>query len=604
MKYLLSTALTIVISLSVFMPVHAEEENDSAYNELYARFISLYNSSSPNTAEQFYQAAEELSTYYRKHDNPMSYYKTQLNICFYDTNKGRSLEALKRANTIVKEMEEEGFDAYSQVYQTLGSIFESRGNYRMARHFYDKSLSTIITDDEIEKINIYLRIASLSVFRDPIEAEYWIKKSNDGLQHSSYYKQVSLFIEGMINFVVGNKYDFKKSYDEYLSFHNKNKTFDNYGMTTLSIADMAFNGQYEEALDKLHKNRNNELTTLDYYEMQILIYKMMKDYEKACQVEQQKVNYTDSLNSDMFFMNMNELNAQIGLAQTQNKANKDREVMLYIILVLAILAIGMLALYTIHNRRRKEELKEKNEQLRSALQMAEESEKMKTEFVRSVSHEIRTPLNAINGFNDILNTPGLPLSEEERADLLSRIQENVKAITDIVDEMLRMADKESNDLYSKRKKIFCNQFLSSIIYQYRDKVSPSIELKYTTQLINRFQIETNEDGVRKILDQVITNAIKFTKSGFIELHAELIENDQQIAISVTDTGKGVSKEMQDKVFDGFSKEDSFEQGIGLGLTVSKKTAVKLGGDLTLDKTYTDGARFVLTLPVSTDSIQQ
>ena len=68
-------------------------------------------------------------------------------------------------------------------------------------------------------------------------------------------------------------------------------------------------------------------------------------------------------------------------------------------------------------------------------------------------------------------------------------------------------------------------------------------------------------------------------------------------VSISDTGKGISKEKQDKIFEGFYKEDSFQQGIGLGLTVSKKIAHKLGGDLTLDTSYTGGARFVLSLPL-------
>ena len=180
--------------------------------------------------------------------------------------------------------------------------------------------------------------------------------------------------------------------------------------------------------------------------------------------------------------------------------------------------------------------------------------------------------------------------------LLNRIKENVQAITTIVDEMLQMADKESNEFYPKTESIYCNQTLSAIIYKYRSQVSSNVELNYTTDVINRFSINTNKEGVTKIIDHLIQNAIKFTQKGFITLHCEESYDNKKVLISVTDTGKGISPDKQEKVFEGFYKEDSFKQGIGLGLTVSRKIAQKLGGDLTIDKSYTNGARFILSLP--------
>ncbi len=588
--------ISAILTLFFSPTIEAAEENDTTFEHLYSRVIELYNASSKDTQEEFYRTAEKLSTYCREHNRKSEYYKIQLNICFYETNHGHSLQALKRANEMLENMKKENYDGYSEVYLALANIFECRGNYRMAREYYEKSLDTQTTESKKAKINIYLRIANLMIYHQPVESEYWIRKCLKE-EMTPYHKQITLFIESMISFVLISKHEFKENYNDYLNFHNKNQKLDNYGMESLQIANLAFDGKYEEALKRLQEMSNNELTIISALDMRTVIYKMAKDYEKALETEQIKTACIDSLNSDMFYLSVSELNAQIGLAQAESKANKDREVMLDIILVLAIVVIVLLVLYIIHNRKRKTILKQKNEQLRTALEMAEESDKMKTEFVRSVSHEIRTPLNAINGFNDILNTPGITLSEEERADLLKRIKDNVKAITDIVDEMLGVSDKESNVLYSEHTKILCNQFFSTLLYQYRNSVSSSIELKYTSRLVNRFQIETNEEGIKKIMEQLIQNAIKFTKSGSIVLHCELIDDSTKLAISITDTGKGVSEDQQDKIFDGFYKEDVFQQGIGLGLTISKKIAIKLGGELVLDKDYKDGARFILTLPV-------
>jgi signal transduction histidine kinase len=136
-----------------------------------------------------------------------------------------------------------------------------------------------------------------------------------------------------------------------------------------------------------------------------------------------------------------------------------------------------------------------------------------------------------------------------------------------------------------------------MLYEHRNKVSGAIELTYTTKVINRFQIETNEEGLRKIMEHLIQNAIKFTSKGFIEVHSELSEDQKLLLVSVKDTGVGVSSEQRKRIFEAFYKANAFQQGIGLGLAVSKKIAKKLGGDLTLDESYTDGACFVLSLPV-------
>lgn len=568
--------------------------NDSVHKRLYGEFLEYYVNG--DKEKEFYKNIEELSQYYRKHGLILQYYKMQLNNCLYDTEHNRPMEALKRANSMLKEMQAEGFDAYSQVYMALGTIFESRGNIRMARYYFEEGINTLGSDNG-SKMGIYSRLAYLQIFRNPAEAKYWNDKYFQEATTFPPYMQVYLYIDAMIKFVVGNKHDFMKAYSAYHNYHNSQTGLDNYGKEVLEIARLAFDGDYDEALYRLTTHAAGDLNTVGCYDMRILIYKMMGQPEKALEVSSQRAECIDSLNSDMLFANLNDLNAQAGVARTKTKAAKDHERMLLIVLSLAGVIILMLFIGILHYRQNRKSLKHKNEQLRTALAMAEEGEKMKTEFVRSVSHEIRTPLNAITGFNDILNNTQIELSAEERSDLLQRINTNVQAITNIVDEMLHVADKESNEFYPKSKKILCNQFLPSVLYEYRDKVSSNIELKYTTNVLNRFQIETNEDGLRKVLEQLIENAIKFTKEGSIELHCEQSADNQRVLISVTDTGKGISKEEQEKIFESFYKSDSFEQGIGLGLTVSRKIARKLGGNLLLDTTYEGGARFVLALPV-------
>jgi signal transduction histidine kinase len=593
MHYIFRLSVILVLSLIHTAACHAQEEDKA--KQLQNRFFELYNASALNP--EFYTLGEELAALYRENDQLNEYFRVQINMSLYDIGHDKPMDAMKRANQMMEEMEQEHYDGFSQVYMVLGTIFESRGNYRMAQHYYNQGIKLLSDDDKGIRLSLYSRMAYLLMFLNPVDAEYWNKRYYDDSFEYPAYHQVYLFINGMINFTLGNSYDFKKAYASYQAYHEQNNQLDSYGMESMKIASLAFEKKYDEALAMLGKMESRDLSTIGIFDMRTTIYQMMGNTQMALKTAQQRAECIDSLNSDMMLSNLNEMTAQAGLAQIQTQAAKSRERTFIIIMVMAIIIIATLTISIMRFRKNREQLKLKNEQLGSALAMAEEGEKMKTEFVRSVSHEIRTPLNAINGFNELLNTPGLPLSEEERSDLLNRIKENVQAITNIVDEMLRVADKESNEFYAKEDKLYCNQFFSSVLYEFRDTVSANIELKYTTGVINRFQITSNEEGLRKIMEQLIQNAAKFTSKGSIIVRCEESEDKKTLLVSVTDTGKGIAKEQQDKIFEGFYKVDSFQQGIGLGLTVSKKIAHKLGGDLTLDCDYTDGARFILSLPL-------
>lgn len=589
-KIVLLLFLSLIVPLSI-----SAQEVDTVLQNLSNRFFELYNE--VEVKDEFFETGEQLSNYYLQKDKPLGYYKIQLNICLYETEHNFPAKAMKRASDMLEKMKADNYDGYCQVYLALGTIFESRGNYRMARYYYENSIKTALPDDLTTKIGIYSRLAYLMMLRDPIEAKEWNKKYYKESAEFPEYRQVYYFIETMINFKLNNKLEFERCYKAYLKHHDDYKDrLDNYGMETLKVANLAITGQFDEAIEKLDSISSTDLNEIGYLDMRIIIAKMMNRDDLALQASLKRSECIDSLNSDMLFDNLNELNAQADVARAQSVAAKERERMFVVTFTMAIIIIALLIFAIMHYRKSREQLSEKNNQLHSALAMAEEGEKMKSEFVRSVSHEIRTPLNAINGFNQLLNTPGVTLSETERADLLNRIKTNVQAITNIVDEMLRVADRESNE-YSESETVYCNQYFPTLLYAHRDHVSGSIQLNYTTKVLNRFEITTNKEGVSRILDQLIKNAIKFTKEGAITMHCEVTADEKYLALSVTDTGIGVRKDMQDKIFEGFNKADVFKPGIGLGLVISKKIARKLGGDLVLDKTYTHGARFILTLPL-------
>jgi signal transduction histidine kinase len=578
------------------MAVAASEKlNHNNFEAIFKNYLELYNS--VGKEKQFYQLSHDIKEYYLDKGMLDEYYKTELNELLYDNDHGHSYEAMQKANDMLQKMRNEGYNHFEIVYAAMGNIFELRGCRQMAQHYYLEAIDNTDPRDEITSIGMYSQMATLLMFTEPNKADKWNEKYASSSLQYPHYHQLYLFIKTMIAFARNERDSCMAAASAYTAYHKANeKQLEDFGKTLIECVREACKNNYDKSLQLL-ETANNTIDSISLNDLRIIICKQAGRYEQALYYAKQNALRIDSLNTDLFINNINQLYADTNLAKLQAKTNKRNMLLVTIVLILAFIIIALLVVYASIWKKNRKQLTEKNKQLQTALSMAEESDKMKTEFVRNVSHEIRTPLNAINGFNEILNNNDIELSEEEKRNLLERIELNVKSITNIIDEMLQMAEKKSANFYNKTDTILPNQLLSALIYSRRNSVSANIELYYTTKVINRFSIQTNEEGLRNIVNQLINNAIKFTSKGYIELHCEESPDKKHLLISVTDTGSGIMPEEQDKIFEQFFKADAFSQGIGLGLTVSKKIAQKLGGDLILDKTYTQGSRFILSLPI-------
>jgi signal transduction histidine kinase len=124
-----------------------------------------------------------------------------------------------------------------------------------------------------------------------------------------------------------------------------------------------------------------------------------------------------------------------------------------------------------------------------------------------------------------------------------------------------------------------------------------LEMKFSTELPDNFSIHSNRRAMEKILEQLLSNAMKFTEEGYVALKVEASPDHDVVRFVIEDTGIGIADKHHEKVFERFYKVDAFKQGFGLGLTISRKMAILLGGGISIDNEYTDGARFFLILPI-------
>ena len=232
--------------------------------------------------------------------------------------------------------------------------------------------------------------------------------------------------------------------------------------------------------------------------------------------------------------------------------------------------------------------------LAKALEHAKESDRMKTAFVQHISHEIRTPLNIITGFAQVVSNPDYELSKEDRNRIMADISHNTTEITNFVNELLELSESESQSVYQLDDDVDVPTICQEAIEASETANQGRLVLSVNSELPEGYRLKSNAAAIRKILDRLMSNALKFTVNGSVTIR--LKSEKGQLKIEVEDTGKGIPHDQQERVFERFYKIDSFVQGMGLGLTVARRSAQLLGGTLTIDPTYTTGCRFVITQP--------
>ena len=236
-----------------------------------------------------------------------------------------------------------------------------------------------------------------------------------------------------------------------------------------------------------------------------------------------------------------------------------------------------------------DERKRMETSLVAARNKAEESDRLKTAFLANMGHEIRTPLNAIVGFADLL--PVIE-SDEERAQIITEIQNNNKKLLQIIDGLVSMSKIEAGAKSLLMGKVELNQLLQQMAETYQPTTNLSINVQCP---LPQLKIVTDREKLLEILDNLLQNAIKFTTEGEITLSYEVQGN--QVRVNVTDTGKGVAEEDQTRIFERFVKVDEYVPGTGLGLSVVESHIKNLGGTVGVESSLGKGSTFWFVLPL-------
>ncbi|MBR1504663.1 MAG: HAMP domain-containing histidine kinase [Prevotella sp.] len=235
--------------------------------------------------------------------------------------------------------------------------------------------------------------------------------------------------------------------------------------------------------------------------------------------------------------------------------------------------------------------KEIERQLIEARNQAEESDRLKTAFLANMSHEVRTPLNAIVGFSDILP---MAQSEEERNELIRLIKENNAHLLRLFDDMLSMSRLEAGGGSVKKERFPLKPLFDEMAAKYEPQARANGVSVAVAPVDDDFQIVSDRDRLREILNQYINNAVKFTTAGSITIGCT--NQSSGLRVWVTDTGKGIPEEhCNTHLFERFFKVDEFVPGTGLGLSICRSLALSIGGTVGVSSKLGEGSTFWVDL---------
>jgi PAS domain S-box-containing protein len=248
------------------------------------------------------------------------------------------------------------------------------------------------------------------------------------------------------------------------------------------------------------------------------------------------------------------------------------------------------------------ERKQEEEKLRIALDAAQESDRMKTAFLANMSHELRTPLNAVIGFSALLDRQTNPDDIEEFSQL---IQKSGLNLLEIVDEIFQVTLIERGEigLDKSQKPVlpFLNELFEIVLIKQKNFKNNSVHIQLEIQSIdNELALYTDFNKLKQIMLSLLNNALKFTHKGAILFGLSSPVQDNKFLFYVKDTGIGIPKEKQNKIFERFQIIDDSRtraySGIGMGLFITRQLVNLLGGEIWLESTEGEGTTFYFTVP--------
>lgn len=577
-------SLLLALTLTVCLNTAAQADDYKQKPEYLALRDSMHHAFNDGDSVRFFPALKALEDYLLEQGDLHAYYTQRCNEIVFEMNRRKIFEAYMLGRKLSMELTDKGLEKEMYMaYNMLGHINRICGNNKAAKRNFYRVIDMMEKQGYYESMPpIYMNIVNVEMGDDPQEAHDLLTKAEEIARKYSPERVFDIVTRRTISdYNAGDIPKFLEGYKEYKKGVAEGKS--SVHGRTMEVYYLAAIGETDKAVELARRELGD-----DGDDIVTMIYEKAGRWKEAYNALRKAHIANDSVNNVALANSMMGIRDQLAINEMQEKSTRNRIIALSVGIVLLGLLV-MAEVYIVFSRRRH------MKQLSKAYKKALESEKMKSAFIQNVSHEVRTPLNIISGFSQVIADPELTETVEERQHMAEMMQKSANQITDLIDEIIGLSLIETTDKISKEDTIMVNGVLRQVFDEYQAKATDEIELKMDSQLHDEFTFLTNKNMFARIISALMDNAVKYTVEGHITLKAS--SDGKNLCISVEDTGIGIPLQEAEHVFDRFVKLDSFKEGIGLGLPLSRKLAEQLGGTVALDTTYINGARFIVTLPL-------
>lgn len=490
----------------------------------------------------------------------------------------------------------------AQFLSKEGYSYEGAGHYDLALSYYKRSLK--IYSEKNDTIGIAKALNDVGN----------IYKINGEIDTALYYFQRSASLYEQINDSTEIDVPLRHIAASWLVLNNSDKAL----MSALKSYDFALKTgkptkirDAAKSLSDVHQAKNNYEQSLRYFRQ----YTSMKD------------SLLNDKNKSVILSTR--INFELEQEQQQSKEEKDnlnaiaslqaRNQLTIIYIIMGALVITLLIAFLLfrnfnHKKKSEMQLLEKNAIIEQQKQRAEKSEAFKSQFLANMSHEIRTPMTAVLGFINLMFDE---TNEEKRLEYLSAIKKSSENLLVIINDILDLAKLETGKVLFEKIPFRLRDHINLIFETFKSQAA-SKGIKFKVTFAENIPEYLNADPVRmnQVIMNLVGNAIKFTRSGAVLLAIERNQaavnyrqdSDCILHFNVTDTGIGIPVEQIEKIFDSFIQahisDNRIFGGTGLGLTISKKLATAMGGDIKVQSEHEVGSTFTFVIPVEIATNEQ
>ena len=595
----------LIVTLLLPQTVAASAAIDDLEHEMYRLFYTEDSTAFRETVARLRQTCEA-------EGNEKLYYRAWGNLAIYETTHRRQTHGLE----IAREMEQYA-KQHESVYGTysakhvMGAVYHQMRDYADAESTFKEAIDYLHKNAPGESAAAdYIELILINV-NGYTNISKGLAYATKALEEPNISPQHRLRVLTMLCQLEGEKPDpdpevFNKYYNERLQ--TKSGTPADRADKAVETLHYFVNGDYQNALVL-----SDSLSTIDQCIFEkARIYHKMGDDRKAYLL---MINYKqtrDSLYRAERQVLVSEYTAQLNLERLTLKTmelEKKNGLLIAASILMAGALFIILLVWIIRQRvKLTRRLRDENAQLDQAHKEAQEARlaeqkqrrkaerelDVKREFLSNIAHELRNPLNPITGFSDILASPDFELEPEERQMMSQHIKESSKTLTSIIDNMIELSLYESKTSLPKDDVFSPNLVAQNAVDYGKTKVKEGVSVSLVTELSSKLNIKSDMTAVRNVLYHLVNNAAKFTEQGGIIIYCT--DQGRTVRFTITDSGRGISPEQADHIFDPLTQSGEDVKTTGMGLAICTRITKLLNGTLEYDSAYKRGSRFHFEIP--------